>query len=1252
MNRIYVTKRKGFDVEAINLKHEIEENLKISNIDNIKIYNRYDVQGLDGEDFEKSLNVIFSEPMVDDLRLEEHDTNGEKIVIEYLAGQYDQRADSAEQCVRIFTGKDNIKVRCAREIVFEGNISKDDVLRIKTYLINPVDQREGQLEKPETLDEVFSNVGEVPTEEGFINMSEEELQNFLEERSMAMDFNDLKLCQEYFKSKEKRNPTETELKVLDTYWSDHCRHTTFMTNLQEISIEDGFLKAEVEMELNKYKESRDFVYGKDSTRDNTMMDMATIAMKEMRKKGILEDLEVSDEINACSIEIDVETVDFEGKEAVEKWLLMFKNETHNHPTEIEPFGGAATCLGGAIRDPLSGRSYVYQAMRITGSADPRTPVENTLKGKLPQIKITKEAAHGYSSYGNQIGLPAGHVEEVYHEDFVAKRMEVGAVIGAAPRENVKRIAPVKDDIVILVGGKTGRDGCGGATGSSREHDISSIEDCSAEVQKGNPVEERKIQRLFRNKEVAMLIKKCNDFGAGGVSVAIGELADGLNIELDNVPKKYEGLTGTELAISESQERMAVVVEPKDAQRFIDLCHSENLEATIVAKVTDKNRLVMEFKGQKIVDLDREFLDSSGAKRSQKVVISNPDKDSNPFELDIKRDSLKNMMKTVVSDINVASQKGLTEKFDSSIGTISVLSPWGGETAMTPTEAMAGLIPVEGKYSKTSSLMSHGYNPFISKWSPFHGAFYAVVESVSKIVAMGGSREKIRLSFQEYFEKLGTNEESWGKPVSALMGALKVQRELEIPAIGGKDSMSGTFLDINVPPTLISFAVTVENAENIISPEFKKAQSPVIYLNTSIASNNLLDLDEFKKNMDLVTKLIHQKKVISAHTVKTGGVLEALSKMSFGNKIGLSILANIEELCNKRAYGSLILELKDIEDVREFEGYNHIVLGSTVENKFSYKGEEVLIDELIETFEKPLEKIFPTWNGKNKETLNDFKYEKRHSVAPKIKVEKPKVLITAFPGTNCEYDSKRAFEEAGGEGNILVFRNRTIKDIEESVLEMEKAIRNTNILMIPGGFSAGDEPEGSGKFIGTVLRNPRIQDAIEELLEERDGLIMGICNGFQALIKLGLLPYGKFKEMTKEDATLTYNQIGRHVSQMVRTKIVSVNSPWLSNVEVGDVHRIPVSHGEGRFMAPTKLIEELRAKGQIITQYVDEKSNITMEVPHNPNGSMQAIEGIVSPDGRIIGKMAHSERIGSNVHKNISGNLNQQLFKSGIDYFKL
>ncbi|MBO3366884.1 phosphoribosylformylglycinamidine synthase [Clostridium perfringens] len=1259
---VFVEKKAGFNVESQILLKDFKDNLGIEALEDVRVLNKYILGDMEEEQYVRTVNTILSEAPVDRVYEENFEIGQDEIAfgVEYLPGQYDQRADSASECIMLLTEEEKIPVKSSKVLILKGNLNEEEINKIKSYYINPVDSREvSPLSK--VLEENLEEPNEVEILNGFLDLNEEGLKNFHREKSLAMSLEDLKLIRDYFKS-EYRNPTITEIKVIDTYWSDHCRHTTFETIIKDVYIEGGKYSEPIKKAYEDYKNSRAYVYGENlNNKEVKLMDLATIAMKELRKRGKLDDLDVSEEINACSINIEIET-----DKGTEEYLLMFKNETHNHPTEIEPFGGAATCLGGAIRDPLSGRSYVYQAMRVTGSADPTVEICETLKGKLPQRKITLGAAHGYSSYGNQIGLATGQVSEIYHPNYAAKRMEVGAVIAATPKENVIRLEPSKGDIVILLGGRTGRDGIGGATGSSKEHTEESINQCGAEVQKGNAPTERKIQRLFRNKEVAQMIKRCNDFGAGGVSVAIGELCRGIDIDLNKVPKKYEGLDGTELAISESQERMAVVISSENADRFIKLSEEENLEATIVAEVTDTDRLRMNWKDKTIVDIKRSFLDTNGAKQEISLKVKSPS--VYPYEIkncDVKEEWLKSLR-----NLNVCSQKGLIERFDSTIGGGTVLMPLGGKYQLTQAEGMAAKIPVLGGESKDASLMTYGFNPYLGVWSPFHMAFYSVIESVTKIAAMGGDYKKVRLTFQEYFEKLLRDEEKWGKPFAALLGAYKAQMDLGLPAIGGKDSMSGSFGELNVPPTLVSFAVGLEKASRIISPEFKNIGSTLILMKGEKLEDGTLEMEGFKNNLEKLYELIGEEKVVSAYSLKFGGVSEGITKMSLGNRIG-AILNNIskEELFGFN-YGSLILEVKEgvnLED--EFKGTNYKVIGSTIKDgviKCEEYDFEVSLEELEKAYEEKLEDVFKSKTEDKEECVSDLINNDKDGanildngqmhIEEKLKskitrVEKPRVVIPVFPGTNCEYDCRRAFEKEGAEVSEVIIRNLNKEALIDSINMLKKEIDKSQIIMLPGGFSAGDEPDGSAKFIATIFRNPKIKDSVMKLLNERDGLILGICNGFQALIKLGLLPYGKIIDIEEDMATLTYNNINRHMSSIVRTKITSKKSPWFNEVSLGEVHSIPISHGEGRFVAPEGLLKELVENDQIATQYVDLEGNMAMNMPYNPNGSSLAIEGITSKDGRILGKMGHSERIGENLYKNIPGEFDQKLFKSGVDYFR-
>ena len=1252
VKRLLVEKREGFDLEAKALMKDLKDSLHIDCIDDLRLLNRYDIEGLSDEICDSASKTIFSEPNLDVVYKEdvEYDKDAKVFAVEYLPGQYDQRADWAAQCVQIINEGQRPNINSAKLYILTGDIDDELFAKIKSYVINPVDSREASLEKPETLELETEIPTEVATIEGFIDFSMEELEKFLKEQGLAMTIDDLKYVQEYFQNQEKRNPTITEIKVLDTYWSDHCRHTTFMTQIKDVEIEDGKFNEIIKETYSKYVEARNTIYI-DRQKDMCLMDIATIAVKELKAAGKLEDLDESEEINACSVNIDVNV---DGK--IEKYLLMFKNETHNHPTEIEPFGGAATCLGGAIRDPLSGRSYVYQAMRVTGSADPRTSLEDTLHGKLMQKKITTEAANGYSSYGNQIGLTTGQVTEVYDEDFVAKRMEIGAVIAAVPKENVIRKRPEKGDIIILLGGKTGRDGCGGATGSSKEHSEESIETCGAEVQKGDAPNERKIQRFFRNKEVAQMIKRCNDFGAGGVSVAIGEIAESLDINLDLVPKKYDGLDGTELAISESQERMACAIDAENKDRFIELAGLENLQATHVATVTDTGYLRMFWNGKAIVDLNRAFLDTNGKKQQTDIHVPKVDEENTFFntgKIKVEGETISDKFDSVLKDLNVCSQKGLVEKFDNTIGSNTVLLPFGGKYQRTPIQGMVAKIPVLDGKTTTSSIMTFGYNPKIGKWSPFHGALYAVVESICKLVAVGGDYKTTRLTFQEYFEKLGKDKTKWGKPFSALLGAYYAQKEFEIPAIGGKDSMSGTFEHINVPPTLVSFAVDTVDAEYVVSQEFKKAGSVLAVIKTPTLESGIPDFDILKKNLDKIRELTQAKKVLASYALGYGGLGEAIAKMAFGNKIGFEVAKDVDaDKLFDPAYGNIALEM-DKADLALLEDLDYKVAGKTIEGQYiDVDGYKVCLGKIYKAYESTLEPIFPTKAVEPTGEVKNINFIVNEHQKSSLSIVQPKVFIPAFPGTNCEYDSARAFEDAGAKASIKVFRNLSYANIEDSIETMVKEIESSQIVMIPGGFSAGDEPDGSAKFIATVFRNPKIAEAVNDLLTNRDGLMLGICNGFQALIKLGLVPYGEIKPVTAEDApTITYNNIGRHQAKVVTTRIASNKSPWLAGTQVGDLHSISISHGEGKFVANKETFDQLVANGQIATQYVDLDGNATYDIDYNPNGSFYAVEGITSADGRILGKMGHSERIGKYTLKNIHGEKDQKIFESGVNYFK-
>lgn len=1254
VRRIFVEKRPGFDGEACGLYSDLKENLGIDGLQAVRVIHRYDIAGISEAEYRQSRTIIFSEPTVDNVYDDQMTVAPDEQVfaIEYLPGQYDQRADSAAQCVQILTQKERPVIVSAKVIVLRGQIDDKQLAKIKAYCINPVEAREAVLDKPETLESAASVPEDVAVLEGFNNKTAAELQQFMDGLGLAMSFEDLVFCQTYFRDTERREPTITEIRVIDTYWSDHCRHTTFFTKIEEVGIEPGRFTAPVAEAYRRYCRARDAVYGA-KPKDICLMDIAVLAMKELRQQGKLPDLDESEEINACSIVVPV-TID--GK--TEDWLVMFKNETHNHPTEIEPFGGAATCLGGAIRDPLSGRSYVYQAMRVTGSADPRTPIEETLPGKLPQRKITLGAAAGYSSYGNQIGLATGQVAEVYDEDFVAKRMEIGAVIAAAPRQNVVRETPLPGDAIILLGGRTGRDGCGGATGSSKEHTADSLATCGAEVQKGNPPTERKLQRLFRNPQVSTMIKRCNDFGAGGVSVSIGELTDGLVIDLDAVPKKYEGLDGTELAISESQERMSVVISKENVEAFIRYADEENLEATLVATVTDDRRLKMFWRGKSIVDLSRDFLNTNGIQQVTRVKVTSPAENKDFFHsvtAEVKQaPDLSEAWLANLQDLNVCSQKGLVERFDSTIGAGTVLLPFGGKYQATPAEGMAAKIPLLTGETSTATIMTYGYNPQLAKWSPFHGAVYAVVEAAAKMVAMGGDYRNIRLTLQEYFGKLGQDETKWGQPFSALLGAFYAEQQLGIPAIGGKDSMSGTFMDRDVPPTLVAFAVAVADAGIVQSPEFKQAGSQVVVVPLSRDEYELPDFVMLRKNYAALTALIASGKVLSAATVKAGGIAAAISKMAFGNRLGIKACRAIEvERLFTPEYGSLILEIPGDEDAASLLGdIKYVLLGHTQQQPV-IEINDCFIDlhRAFSAWERPLEKVFPTRTEKVVEHPGLEPYYHSKAIKPAIKVAKPRVFIPVFPGTNCEYDSARAFERVGGIAKTLIVRNGSATAVEESIDAIAQGIEKAQIVMLPGGFSAGDEPDGSGKFIATMFRNPKIKEAVHRLLQQRDGLMLGICNGFQALIKLGLVPYGEIVDLTAASPTLTYNKIGRHVSCMARTRIVSNLSPWFAQAAVGDIHTVALSHGEGRFVAEPDVIAALARQGQIATQYVDLEGRPSNDVRFNSNGSMAAIEGITSPDGRVLGKMGHSERSGLHVAKNIPGEKDQRIFAAGIRYFQ-
>ncbi|MBQ2931922.1 MAG: phosphoribosylformylglycinamidine synthase [Clostridia bacterium] len=1227
--RVYVEKKSELAAEAKSLKNDLVKLLQIKGLADLRIINRYDVENIDKELFDYCKGTVFSEPQLD-IASEELNIDSDAVfAVEFLPGQFDLRANSAEECIQLISKGERPTVKAAKVYLLYGNLTDGDIEAIKKYVINPVEAREATLEKFDTLKTEYEIPTTVATLDGFCKLDEVGLQSMIDELGLAMDIDDIKFCQQYFLS-EKRDPTITEIRMIDTYWSDHCRHTTFLTTIDSVKFEDELLQAA----YDRYIEDRKAI---GRTKPINLMDIGTIAAKCLKKNGKLQKLDESEEINACTVKIDVE---IEGKN--EKWLLLFKNETHNHPTEIEPFGGAATCIGGAIRDPLSGRSYVYAAMRVTGAADPLKPVSETIEGKLPQRKIVTGAAAGYSSYGNQIGLATGQVDELYHDGYAAKRMEIGAVIAAAPEENVRRERPEDGDKVILLGGKTGRDGCGGATGSSKSHTVESLESCGAEVQKGNAPEERKLQRLFRNAEASRLIKRCNDFGAGGVSVAIGELADGLEIDLNKVPKKYEGLDGTELAISESQERMAVVVEAKDVERFCELAKSENLEATVVATVKEKPYLVMHWNGKEIVNISREFLNSNGAEKHIDIAPEKPQS----FDKQIPA-NFKDGFMALADDLNVCSKRGLSERFDSTIGAGTVLMPFGGKFQLTPIQAMANKVSVEKKHTDTCSVMAWGYNPFIAEKSPYHSAYLAVVESVSKLVATGAEFKDVYLTFQEYFEKPKKDPKRWGKPMAALLGALDAQRNLEIAAIGGKDSMSGTFENIDVPPTLVSFAVTTDNVKNIISPEFKKAGSKVVWIKPEYDKNGLPTTESLLECFKEVNDLVKSGKALAAYTPVYGGIAEGVMKMAMGNGIGFEFDSGVlmEDIFGY-SYGSFVVELAESENVG-------LTLGHTTEkDTICYNGETVELAEISKVYEDKLEKIYPCNIETETKEIPAFSFKGESSLTPKIGVAKPKVLIPVFPGTNCEFDTAKAMRDAGAEPEIFVIKNLTPNDIAESVEAFAKALEESQIVFIPGGFSGGDEPDGSAKFITAFFRNPEIKEAATKLLDERDGLMCGICNGFQALIKLGLVPYGKIIDTDENCPTLSYNTISRHQSKLVRTRVASCKSPWLANANVGDIYTVPISHGEGRFMASDALVKELAENGQILTQYVDLSGNPTNDIQFNPNGSTFAIEGITSPDGRVIGKMGHSERWAKGLYKNVEGEFDMGLFKSAVEYYKI
>ena len=1255
VKRIYVEKKEPYAVRAGELKQEIKKYLDIKTLEEVRVLVRYDVEALSEDVYKKALVTVFAEPPVDNVYEGSFEKNEKDRVfsVEYLPGQFDQRADSAEQCVKLLNEKEEPIIRSATTYVLSGDISEEDFERIKAYCINPVDSRETDETVPETLVQKFDEPADVKIFDGFKDMPEAELKTLYDSLGLAMTFKDFLHIQNYFHGEENRDPSMTEIRVLDTYWSDHCRHTTFQTELKNISFEDGDYKKPIEDTYKAYKETHDEMYKGRDDKFVCLMDIALLAMKKLREEGKLDDMEVSDEINACSIVVPVDIDHGNGPET-EEWLVFFKNETHNHPTEIEPFGGAATCLGGAIRDPLSGRGYVYQAMRVTGAADPTKSLRDTLEGKLAQRKIVTGAAKGYSSYGNQIGLATGLVDEIYHPNYVAKRMEIGAVMGAAPRKNVIRENSDPDDVIILLGGRTGRDGCGGATGSSKAHNTESIDTCGAEVQKGNAPTERKIQRLFRRAEVSSLIKKCNDFGAGGVSVAIGELADGLTVDLDKVPKKYAGLDGTELAISESQERMAVVVDPKDVDKMLGYAAEENLEAVCVAKVTKEPRLVLKWRGKEIVNISRAFLDTNGAHQETDVVVSVPDKKDNYIQKVEKVTNFKDAFLKKLSSLNACSKKGLVEMFDSSIGASTVTMPYGGKYQLTPTQTMVAKLPVLDGKCDTVTMMSYGMDPYLTSWSPYHGAEYAVLTSVAKIVAAGGDYKKIRFTFQEYFKRMTEDPKRWGEPMAALLGAYDAQMKLGLPSIGGKDSMSGSFNDIDVPPTLCSFAVDVAKLSDVVTDELKEAGDVLVKFTIKKDEYDLPDYDFIMSQYEKITELMRQGIVKAAYALDGNGVADAVAKMAFGNKLGV-------EVCGKRekeyyfapAYGEIVAEIAeaDLTKLDEKEvAYDRF--GKVLEEQAFVCGDEkVSMEEALEAWTGTLEKVFPTRSGVEDKKIETSLYDTKDIYICKHKVARPKVFIPVFPGTNCEYDTMKAFEQAGADTESIVFKNMTEQDITDSVDAFEKAIRQSQILMFSGGFSAGDEPDGSAKFITSVFRNEKIKEAVHELLNERDGLALGICNGFQALVKLGLVPYGEIKTQTEDSPTLTTNSIGRHISKSVYTKVVTNKSPWLQEAKLGGVYAIPASHGEGRFVASQEWLKKLAENGQIATQYVDIDGNPTMDEDFNPNGSYMAIEGITSPDGRVLGKMAHSERRGEGVAMNIYGDQDQKIFLSGVKYFQ-
>ncbi len=1291
VRRIFVEKKPAFAIQAKELQSEIRNYLGIQDVSGVRVLIRYDMEHISEETYRKALVTVFSEPPVDDVYEEEFDYgDGAAFSVEYLPGQYDQRADSAEQCVKLLNENEEPIIRSATTYVLEGNVTEEQLEAVKKHCINPVDSRETGLEKPQTLADVFDEPEDVKVFEGFIDMPKGELQALYGSLGLAMTFKDFLHIQHYFKEDESRNPSVTEIRVLDTYWSDHCRHTTFSTELKDVSFGEGFYRQPMEEAYQDYLETHKSLYQGRGDKFVCLMDLALMAMKRLKKEGKLDDQEESDEINACSIVVPVEV---DGQ--TEEWLVNFKNETHNHPTEIEPFGGAAPCLGGAIRDPLSGRTYVYQAMRVTGAADPTVSVKDTLEGKLPQKKLVREAAHGYSSYGNQIGLATGYVKEIYHPDYVAKRMEIGAVMGAAPRRAVQRLTSDPGDKIILLGGRTGRDGIGGATGSSKAHNTESTALCGAEVQKGNPPTERKIQRLFRREEVAHIIKKCNDFGAGGVSVAIGELADGLRVQLDKVPKKYAGLDGTEIAISESQERMAVVVAPEDVGQFLSYAKEENLEAVEVAVVTEEPRLVLEWRGKEVVNISRAFLDTNGAHQETSVAVDIPDRQENFFakkEIQevaglLEKGEVKAAWLRTLADLNVCSQKGLVEMFDGSIGAGSVLMPYGGKYQLTETQSMVAKLPVANGKCDTVTMMAYGFDPLLSSWSPYHGAVYAVLESMARIVAAGGSYKSIRFTFQEYFRRMSEEPSRWSQPFAALLGAYSAQVGFGLPSIGGKDSMSGTFNEIDVPPTLVSFAVDIAKGQDIITPELKQAGNKLVLFKILADKYDLPVYGQVMKLYDTIHRLIQEKAIVSAYALDGKGIAAAISKMAFGNKLGVSVEGDVCADCLfSPHFGDIVAEvpaekvaLAEAAIAEAMAGYAKAGDPSGLEGKeqeapgsrkgcgnvsycrvigevngarrFLYGDMEISIEEAIAAWTGTLEKVFPTVAVPGKEEVGTGTFRTDKVYVCKHKVAKPTVFIPVFPGTNCEYDSAQAFQRAGADTLVKVFKNLSPEDIRDSVDVFVKAIGQSQMIMFPGGFSAGDEPEGSAKFFATAFRNEKIAEAVSRLLQERDGLMLGICNGFQALVKLGLLPYGEISQQAADSPTLTYNTIGRHISKMVYTKVVSDKSPWLAQAELGKDYCIPASHGEGRFVAPKEWLDRLFANGQVATQYVNDAGVPTMDEEWNINGSYMAIEGITSPDGRILGKMGHSERRGENVAANIYGEQDMKLFESGVAYFK-